>query len=138
MYRKVPSHCCPPHSPTPDETRKVLDEYKRAILFHKVAPKTLDRTKQCLEFFEMLVQLEGTLFKDGYYKAFAYTAGPCMRCKEYAAARGTMCINRGETRPAMESCGIDVFQTAWNNGLPIQTLREKTETQNIYCLLLVD
>jgi hypothetical protein len=38
----------------------------------------------------------------------------------------------------MESCGIDVFQTARNNGFFIQTLKEKTETQNLYCLMLVD
>ncbi len=38
----------------------------------------------------------------------------------------------------MESCGIDVFQTARNNGFFIRALREKTETQNFYCLMLVD
>jgi hypothetical protein len=38
----------------------------------------------------------------------------------------------------MEACGIDVFQTARNNGFFIRTLREKAEAQNIYCLLLVD
>jgi hypothetical protein len=38
----------------------------------------------------------------------------------------------------MESCGIDVYQTARNNGFPIQPLRHKGETQNLYCLMLVD
>ena len=38
----------------------------------------------------------------------------------------------------MEACGIDVFQTARNNGFFIETLREKTETQNLYCIILVD
>jgi len=43
-----------------------------------------------------------------------------------------------QARPSMESCGIDVFQTARNNGFYIDTLRDKSETQNNYCLMLVD
>lgn len=38
----------------------------------------------------------------------------------------------------MESCGIDVYATARNNDFPIQTLRTLSETQNLYCLMLVD
>jgi hypothetical protein len=38
----------------------------------------------------------------------------------------------------MEGCGIDVYQTARNNGFPIRTLRERTETRNTYCLMMVD
>jgi len=38
----------------------------------------------------------------------------------------------------MEGCGIDVFQTARNNGFFIQPLREKTENQNLYRLMLVE
>ncbi len=28
------SYCCPPHTPTPKETREVIDCYHRSILFH--------------------------------------------------------------------------------------------------------
>jgi len=38
----------------------------------------------------------------------------------------------------MEACGIDVYQTARNNGFSIETLRERTQTQNHYCLMLID
>jgi len=38
----------------------------------------------------------------------------------------------------MESSGIDVFQTARNNGFGIVPLRERNETRNIFCLMLVD
>ena len=47
-------------------------------------------------------------------------------------------IWKTEARPSMEGCGIDVYQTARNNGFFIKTLSEKTETQNAYCLMLVD
>ena len=38
----------------------------------------------------------------------------------------------------MVACGMDVFQTSSNNGFFIKTLREKDETNNEYCLMLVD
>lgn len=132
------SHCCPPTTPTPQETREVLDSYSRAILFHIEAPKTPERGKRNLALFDMLVNLEGEIFKDGYYKAFVYLAGPCPLCKECAITKGAPCVLPAKARPSMESCGIDVYQTARNNGFFIQTLREKAETQNLYCLMLVD
>jgi predicted metal-binding protein len=132
------SHCCPPNTPPPDETRRVLDAYRHAILFHLEAPKTPDRGKQAQKMMEILIDLEGEIFKDGYYKAFAYVAGPCGLCKECTKIKGTPCNFGHKARPSMESCGMDVYQTARNNGFPIQTLKEKTETRNIYGLMLVE
>jgi predicted metal-binding protein len=132
------SHCCPPDTPTPEQTRAVIDSYRRAILFHIEAPRTPDRGKRFRKYFEMLINLEGTLFKDGYYKAFVYLAGPCIICKECAKLSDEPCVNRHRARPSMEGCGIDVYQTARNNGFFIETLSEKTQTQNVYSLLMVD
>ena len=132
------SYCCPPETSTPENTRAILDTYQRAILFHKEAPRTPDRGKQFKKYFDMLVDLEGEMFKDGHYKAFIYLAGPCMLCKECTKLQGDLCKFRNKARPSMEACGIDVYQTARNNGFFIETLREKTETQNTYCVLLVD
>ena len=86
----------------------------------------------------MLTDLEGEMFKDGYYKALLFLAGPCTLCKECGKLKGNSCEFGDRARPAMEACGIDVYQTARNNGFFIETLREKTETQNAYCLMLVD
>lgn len=131
-------YCCPPDTPTSDQTRAVLDSYTRAILFHIEAPKTEDRGKRYAAYMDMLVNLEGTLFKDGYYKAFVFLAGPCIKCKKCGKLTGTPCVHMGNVRPAMEACGIDVFRTARNNGFFIETLRNKAETHNDYCLMLVD
>ncbi|HPC73544.1 MAG TPA: DUF2284 domain-containing protein [Syntrophales bacterium] len=76
--------------------------------------------------------------RTGITKAFVYLAGPCPLCKECAIIKNEPCVLPGKARPSMESCGIDVFQTARNNGFFIRALREKTETQNFYCLMLVD
>lgn len=131
---------CPPDTPTPEETQAVIDCYRRGILFHLEAQETPDgaRRKRRNKFYDMLVELEGDLFKDGYYKAFVFLAGPCHLCKECGKMKGEVCQFGYKSRPSMEACGIDVYQTARNNGFFIEPLREKEETQNIYSLMLVD
>ncbi|MFH1242720.1 MAG: DUF2284 domain-containing protein [Pseudomonadota bacterium] len=131
-------YCCPPHTPTPEQTRAVIDSYRRAILFHIEAPMTPGRGKRFKKYLGMLTDLEGEMFKDGYYKAFIFLAGPCSLCKECAKPKGDPCTFGDKARPSMEGCGIDVYQTARNNGFFIETLSEKTQTQNVYCLMLVD
>lgn len=131
-------YCCPPYTPTAEQTRAVLDCYTRAVLFHIQVPHMPEREKRYRAFFEMLVDLEGAAYRDGYYKALVFLAGPCRLCKECSQVKGEPCRFLSRARPSMEACGIDVFQTARNNGFPIETLEERTETQNEYCLLLVD
>ena len=118
---------CPPHSPAPDETRKVLDGYKRAILIHCAAEIDVRR---------MIADLERTAFLGGFYKAFGFARGPCELCPTCAFEKG--CRHPEEARPAMEACGIDVFQTARKAGLPIEVLTDRCGEQNCYGLLLLD
>ena len=132
------NHCCPPHSLTSEETRKIIDSYKRAILFHIEAFHSPDREKRLRKHRQVLREMEGNMFKDGYYKAFVFLIGPCDLCGECAILSDSPCINRDSARPSMESCGIDVFQTARNNGFTINTLSEVTESRNDFCLMLVD
>lgn len=131
-------YSCPPHTPTPAETRATLDSYERAILFHVEAPYAKERGRNMVAYLNGLVTLEGELFKDGYYKAFVLLAGPCVLCKECGLNENIPCRFPAKTRPSMEACGIDVYQTARNNGFFITPLKEKSETQNLYCLMLVD
>lgn len=134
------SYCCPPDTPTPEETRAMLDCYQRAILFHFKRGKNpgQHRKKELREFFDALITLEGEMFKDGFYKAFVFLAGPCNLCQECGKLKCASCLFPAKARPSMEACGIDVYQTARNNDYPIRPLHEKSETQNDYCLLLVD
>ena len=137
-------HCCPPETPTPSETRRFLDSYQHAILFHLEVPQSPEpETRKNLGkffrgIFRELVKMEGELFKEGFYKAFLFLSGPCRLCKECGKVKGEHCQLLGKTRPSMESCGIDVFQTARNSGFYIDTLRDKTETQHNYCLMMVN
>jgi len=126
---------CPPYSPTPDVTRKVLDEYRSAILLHGNEASESLRKVACA--------LELRIFLDGYYKAFAFPCGPCWTCKECVAGK----FNRGKAaacrhpdlaRPSMEAAGIDVFATARAAGLPIEVVRSEGCPQNYYALVLVE
>ncbi len=132
------SYCCPPHTPAPEQTRAVLDCYNRAILFHLESPYEEDREKALSGSLSKLIELEGEIFKDGYYKVFLMTAGPCRECQECASLQGTPCMSAWTARPSMEGCGIDVYQTARDNGFQVRPLREMSETHNWFCLMLVD
>jgi predicted metal-binding protein len=131
-------YCCPPHTPGHYETRELLDSYHRAILFHIEVPHMPEKQKHYNAYFKMLTQLEGEMFKDGFYKAFLLLAGPCRICKKCARLVEKPCNHMNMARPSMEACGIDVYQTARNNGYFIEPLRKRTETNNEYCLMLVD
>lgn len=125
--------CCPPRTPTPEEMRKILDSYKQAILLHRHIQKGF---KYVNDFNDIIVDLERTIFLDGYYKAWAVGCGPCTRCKECNIS-GT-CLHPDKARPSMESCGVDVYKTARENGLPIKVVKDHSQDRDFYGLVLVE
>ena len=118
---------CPPHSPSPDETRRMLDEYQRAILIHCAAYPDVR---------PLIARLEREAFLGGFYKAFGFACGPCELCPACAFEKG--CRHPEQARPAMEACGIDVFLTARRAGFPIEVVTSRSCRQNYYGLLLVE
>jgi predicted metal-binding protein len=125
--------CCPPHTPTPDEMRKILDSYTYGILLHLHWTKDY---KMVNNFSDTVVELERIIFLDGYYKAWALGSGPCDRCK--ACNIGGTCLHADRARPSMEGCGIDVFKTAREQGLPINVVQNHSVARDIYGLVLVE
>jgi predicted metal-binding protein len=125
--------CCPPRTPTPEEMRKILDSYRYGILLHRHIQKGY---KYVNDFNDIIVDLERTIFLDGYYKAWAIGSGPCTRCKE-CNITGT-CLHPEKARPSMESCGIDVYKTARESGLPIKVVKDHSQDRDIYGLVLVE
>jgi predicted metal-binding protein len=119
--------CCPPHTPTPERTREVIDCYEKAVLIHN--------TRARRGITAVVVKLEREIFLAGHYKAFGFGAGPCWDCKECDDRR---CKHPEETRPSMESCGIDVFATARANGYPIEVVKNRKCDENYYGLVLVE
>jgi len=121
------SRNCPPYSPTPERTRRILDEYHSAILVHG---------GQTTDIRDVVVKLEREVFLAGYHKAFAYACGPCQLCDK-CDLEGA-CRHADDSRPAMEACGIDVFATARAAGFPIEVVTSHDCAQNYYGLVLVE
>ena len=120
---------CPPYSPTPNETRKILNSFKKAILIHCQSGSHVDISK-------IVIQIEKEAFLAGYYKALGMGAGPCRLCRE-CNLKGE-CRHREEARPSMESCGIDVFSTARNNGFSIDTLDSARCKADYFGIVLIE
>ncbi len=130
------SLCCPPRTPTPEMTRKVIDSYQKAILLHQRIVKGEKGRGKGGVFKKMIVGLEIEMFLDGYYKAWSMGCGPCDLCKTCNLSGS--CKHGLQARPSMEACGIDVFKTARDNGFPIEVVRTRDDERNIFGLILVE
>jgi len=136
---------CPPYSPTPSETRSMVTEYETALLlrFDGVpGHETIDSDEIPEDFHPWYRDLilwvndtvhfvEKTAFYDGYYKAFGFSAYPCIYCVDCIPelrdgivdeSLRRFCKHLDRVRPSMEGSGIDVFATAKNVGWDISTI----------------
>lgn len=129
---------CPPYSPTPDEFRKVLAEYRWAVLLrfegsqHEGTKKTLTYERN---IHDLVVKMEREAFLSGYYAAIGLAAGPCPHCDECDLKA---CKHPYLARPSMEGCGIDVFATARGAGYNIKVVVDESEKPTFYALLLLE
>ncbi len=117
---------CPPHSPRPEETRRILQNYDSALLL-RVGPSRIGH--------EVVVKLEKEAFLSGFYRAFGLGEGPCPFCKECSQQK---CIHPNLARPSMEACGIDVYATARKAGFELNVVRKREEKPNFFSLLLIN
>jgi predicted metal-binding protein len=136
---------CPPYVPSPQQTRELLKEYKKAYIIHfRGIPgiKEIDPDKVpanwhafiaplILWIHDTLYELEQFAFYSGYYKALALGAYPCYYCEDCVAeqSKGPVdisfkreCRHAEKVRPSMEAVGIDVFATVRKLSLPIEVI----------------
>lgn len=117
---------CPPYTPQPKETRRMLDSYRLGILFE------CDRGHAK----RIAAALEREIFLSNYYKALGLGAGPCRLCPDCAFDEG--CRHPDEARPSMEACGIDVYATARKQGYTINVVRDHADPQHYFGLVLIE
>ena len=118
--------CCPPYTPTPQQTREVVDSYTRALLIHgRLDPDTT----------RMACALEREIFLSGFYKALSFGAGPCRLCRPCNLEK---CLHPREARPSMEACGIDVYATVRVNGYHIEVRTDRSGERHSFGLVLID
>jgi predicted metal-binding protein len=133
---------CPPYSPTPEETSRILQRYRQALLIQFADLHEGRRPK----VHEIMFKLEREAFLSGLYKAFAYAAGPCRLCRNCVAEEiespnehsRKECKFPEKARPSMEAVGIDVFQTVSRAGYPIGVVRQIGDCFTLFGMLLLD
>jgi predicted metal-binding protein len=146
---------CPPHTPKPDETRKLLKNYEKAIITRFDAKPNAGISYIHIHHFlwEAILKIQDTMFElerrsflSGYYKAFALTALPCSYCEYCIPERKELmeqiskklCEHPDKARPSMEGCGIDVFRTVRNAGYELEVLTSPDQKITLFGLLLLE
>lgn len=127
---------CPPYSPTPGETEKMLKGYRRGLLIQlaNIVPQRETQKSRILK--KAVADLEREIFLDGYYRAFGMGSGPCRLCRVCDLTKPCRFPHRA--RPSMEACGIDVFRTVRNNGLKIDVVRDEKSPCTFFGLILIE
>ncbi|MGC9965016.1 MAG: DUF2284 domain-containing protein [Syntrophobacteraceae bacterium] len=120
---------CPPNSPSPGSTREVLKDYSLALLLEGEPPTG--------DFQLKVLGAEKEAFTAGFYKSFAYWAGPCSLCPQGCPEDGT-CRNTRLARPSMEAAGIDVFETVRRAGFSLHPLKNRDDYAKYFALLLLE
>lgn len=150
---------CPPFTPTPNEARAVLSEYRNAVLARfeakpdpKIAAKHATRalSNSVARMQKTVFELERAAFLAGCYKAFGMNAMPCTLCETCVIEEmqkkdqavfdldSVKCKNKEIMRPSMEACGIDVFKTLQNAGYKPRVLKDSKEMVELFGLILLD
>ena len=138
---------CPPYAPSPDDTRRMVDEYSIGLLLWfegvpghgEFGPE--DIPDDFHPWYADLIrwvngtvhEIEKTAFYDGFYKAFGFGGYPCIWCEHQHCvaeeAEGVVdesfrrkCRHMDLVRPSMEAAGIDVFATARKIGWELNTI----------------
>ena len=144
---------CPPHTPTPDEFRKMLKEYEnilivkfpagaeaeedvgRSLLRNLCAPDSSpdlrDRTRKFWDIWNgdkrrillAMLELEKAAFNRGFTLAFALTAGSCTLCEK--CNMDGSCTHPTMARYAEHALGVNVKKTLMNAGMSIKFPFEK-------------
>ncbi len=126
---------CPPYSPTPDYTKKMLGEYYKGLLMQIENIPPAMEPKISLRLETIVADLERDIFLDGFYKAFGMASGPCGFCRVCDITKP--CRYPEQARPAMEACGIDVYQTARNNGFSLEVVKSEELPCSFLSLILI-
>lgn len=156
---------CPPHVPTPDEFRKILSEYRYALLVKFISPAEADPDVICSiyrywldpaapagkkaeaekfwkdhfsgtgSFAPMMLELERTAFNKGNPFALAFINGSCRLC-DTCNVKGGICLHPTQARIPEHAVGINMVATAKKAGMPIRFPVEGHP--ELMALLLID
>ena len=120
---------CPPHAPSTQRMRAVINMYHTAVVFRlDVPPRVIVRDRDTImervaaykKMFSIVSSLESAAFYDGHYLAAGLAAGSCKStfCHDLdcAVLEGQRCRHDLVARPSMEAVGIDCYALAVSLG----------------------
>jgi len=140
---------CPPYAPTPGEFRKILSEYRQALLVKFICPAQAepdvihsiykywldpaapaDKKEQATQFWKdqftgsaafapMMLELEKRAFNAGNPFALALVNGSCRLC-ETCNVKAGICIHPTRARFPEHAVGVNMVKTAEKAGMPIR------------------
>ena len=129
---------CPPNgAPALDVTRRLLGEFRHAILLTVGPIRGSERSDpESRRLNDAALALERDLFLAGFHQAWMMGAGPCDVCT--CCSQGDDCPTPEKARPSLEGCGIDVFTTVRNAGWTIEVVQDEGDEYRFFALVLVD
>jgi len=127
--------CCPPRTPTPELMKRVLADYRHALIYSYICSPSEYRPRR-RRMRRLVAELERAAFLDGHYKALGLGDGPCRFCRDCNLTGD--CRHPEQARPSMESCGIDVYATARNSGIRLEVATRRDGPSKHINLILLD
>ena len=146
---------CPPYAPDLDFVRKMVSQYRNALLFCvkdksgfflagtlsvKRLPGQENPAKVVLN--TICSEVESRCYYDGYYLSLAFGQGPCKSfwCPDQPCAAlqpGTGCRFPWKSRSSMEAVGMDVFGMVAKRGWEIYPCGTRVQSKDVPHVLLV-
>ena len=156
---------CPPYTPSAEEFRKIVAEYKYAVFMKfrskasaeaevlkslNVAESDLTVPKEVKEkaakfwadwkedkklMLQTVVDLEKAAMKEGYSLAVAFVSGACQLCDK-CNTKSRVCVHPELARWSEDAVGVNVRKTAANAGIEVKFPFEKNPES--FALLLID
>jgi predicted metal-binding protein len=136
---------CPPQGPSLDLMRKAIGRYVWALLFaldvippEEFADRSIEReavlkwARKCLE---ITGRIETLAFGRGYYLAMGFGQYSCLRIlcgqERCLILEGGKCPFPLQSRPSMESVGIDVYRLATRAGWEIYPIYRSVDPKAV-------
>ncbi|MHA1298388.1 MAG: DUF2284 domain-containing protein [Candidatus Helarchaeota archaeon] len=140
--------CCPPFTPNSEETKRLIKEYKHALLIgFKI--KASEHVKLRKKIQRCILKIESRAFALRFLKAIAFNIGSCVWCEDCIVKEvprdinpqlaRNYCKHKEKARPSMEAVGINVFGTVENAGLKLKILTaENADEAKFFGLILLE
>ncbi len=156
---------CPPYTPSAEEFRKIVGEYKYAMFMKfkskasgdaevlknlnvaesdptvpkeikaKAAKFWADWKEDKKLMLQAVVDLEKAAMKEGYSLAVSFVSGTCQLC-EKCNTQTRVCVHPELARWSEDAVGVNVRKTAANAGIEVKFPFEKNPES--FALLLID